>query len=217
MPNTPGRARHGMKLGPRGALCCCDCGNETTVPVANLTAGIVRSCGCLRTEVAVARLPAMSEANRTHGLAGRASGNRHPLYDTWWGMMQRCYSEKHTHYWRYGGRGITVCPEWHDPAVFIAWIEANLGPRPEGMTLDRIDNENGVYAPGKVRWATRSQQVHNRTLVSKKLLDSAQLSEAKAKRDAGATLQALAEEYGVSIATIHRYLGSGGRGGRLKR
>lgn len=218
LPNTPGRARHGMKQGPRGALCRCDCGNEEVMVIASsLASGAIRSCGCLRSEIAATRLPAMTEGNRTHGLAGRRSGKRHPLYDTWWGMMQRCYSEKHPYYHRYGGRGITVCPEWHDPAVFIAWIESNLGPRPKGMTLDRINNEAGIYEPGEVRWATQSQQMLNRTLTPKKALTPDQLAEAKAKRDAGATLQVLAEEYGLSIATIHRYLGNGGRGGRLRR
>lgn len=57
-----------------------------------------------------------------------------------------------------GGRGITVHPEWVDS--FEAWFE-HVGPRPDGMSLDRIDNESG-YVPGNVRWATRAEQQANR-------------------------------------------------------
>ncbi len=76
-------------------------------------------------------------------------------------MLQRCEDSGCKSYPRYGGRGIAVCAEWHDVVAFIAWIEANLGQRQEGLTLDRIDND-GNYEPGNVRWATRSQQQRNR-------------------------------------------------------
>ena len=92
---------------------------------------------------------------RRHGLT------KHPLWNTWHMMMQRCYNPNATRYTRYGGRGIGVCPEWHDVVAFISWIEANLGPRPAGMTLDRLDNE-GDYEPGKVRWATAKEQQRHR-------------------------------------------------------
>ena len=77
----------------------------------------------------------MTEVNRVHGLSGK---NKHPLYETWHGMMMRCYDTRHVYYHRYGGRGITVCAQWHDPAQFIADIEAALGNRPDDMTLDRM-------------------------------------------------------------------------------
>lgn len=126
-----------------------------------LTSGNTRSCGCLRVEQASARLPAMIAANEIHGLAKRGD-RRHPLFDTWWAMMQRCYDQRHAYYHRYGGRGIIVCEQWHDPARFIADIEAAIGPRPEGKTLDRTNND-GNYEPGNVRWATQSEQVRNRS------------------------------------------------------
>jgi len=132
-----------VPAGRRAADCRCDCGAFVRVPLSTLVRGRGRSCGCY------------AGRRRTHGLT------RHPLYSIHNSMMQRCYSQTHAYFHCYGGRGITVCPEWHDPAAFIAWIEANLGPRPEGMTLDRIDNETGNYEPGNVRWATWSEQRRN--------------------------------------------------------
>lgn len=82
----------------------------------------------------------------------------HPLLGTWHMMIARCENPKHTSYRLYGGRGITVCDRWrNDFWTFVA----DVGERPEGMTLDRIDND-GPYAPGNVRWAKHSDQVRNR-------------------------------------------------------
>lgn len=92
----------------------------------------------------------------SHGLS------RHPLYQTHRGMMDRCYNPDAESYGWYGARGITVCPEWHDVAAFIAWIEAEIGPRPDGCTLDRWPDNNGNYAPGNVRWADPEEQGRNR-------------------------------------------------------
>ena len=87
-----------------------------------------------------------------HGLSG------HPLYRTWASMLQRCENPRDSRYPDYGGRGIKVCAEWHDPRAFIAWIEENIGPRPGGRTaggrpaytLNRADND-GHYEPDNVR------------------------------------------------------------------
>lgn len=75
-------------------------------------------------------------------------------------MMDRCYNPASRSYRDYGARGIAVCGRWHDVRLFIADIEASIGPRAPGMTLDRMDSD-GPYAPGKVRWATRTQQNRN--------------------------------------------------------
>jgi hypothetical protein len=84
----------------------------------------------------------------------------HPLYGTWADMMSRCYNPRVRSYRDYGAKGIGVCERWHDPRYFIEDIERLIGSRPDGMTLDRVSSA-GNYEPGKVRWATKAQQVQN--------------------------------------------------------
>jgi hypothetical protein len=84
-------------------------------------------------------------------------------------MMQRCAGGDARQEWRYyGGRGITVCARW-DPAQggSFANFLADMGERPEGLTLDRVDNE-GNYEPGNCRWATWSEQNSNRRYLGRR-------------------------------------------------
>ena len=88
----------------------------------------------------------------------RGGQTTHPLYAFWADMIARCLRPTHHAFDRYGGRGITVWPSWR--ADFWTFV-ADMGPRPDGMSLDRIDND-GPYEPGNCRWATASQQMKNR-------------------------------------------------------
>lgn len=84
-------------------------------------------------------------------------GTVKPEYKAWAAMMSRCTKPKNKQYKDYGGRGIGVCERWRTAANFLE----DMGPRPEGTSLDRIDNEKG-YEPGNCRWATNKVQSYNK-------------------------------------------------------
>ena len=83
----------------------------------------------------------------------------HPLYTTWSGMRTRCNNPNADNYKRYGGKGITVCDRWDDSTLFVE----DMGERPDGYTLDRIDS-TGNYEPSNCRWASYAQQTANRSI-----------------------------------------------------
>jgi hypothetical protein len=121
----------------------CSCGNTRDIQVKRLTSGRSKSCGCYRTH--------WPDCPRKHGKAGTAT------WKSWQGMLNRCRNANMKCYPKYGGRGIEVCERWH---VFENFL-ADMGERPNGMTLDRIDG-NGNYEPNNCRWATYSQQNRNK-------------------------------------------------------
>lgn len=120
---------------------CGGCGRDFEIVSRILKAGRTSSCKHCSKE--------------THGY------RHHRLYKTWQGMMQRCYYEKSARYHIYGAIGIDVYKPWHDVKTYIEWVEANLGCKVEGMSIDRIDNSRGYY-PDNIRWADAKTQANNR-------------------------------------------------------
>jgi hypothetical protein len=132
----------------------CDCGNTTVVLGATLARGDVASCGCLRREVVAAR-------NASRAKHGHAGYQRSPEYRVWVGLLNRCFNPRNKGYPNYGGRGITVAPEWQGPTGFQTFL-ADMGPRPgPEYSIDRIDNDSG-YRKGNCRWADAKTQAVNR-------------------------------------------------------
>jgi hypothetical protein len=125
--------------------CVCDCGTHRDVHGPSLRNGLSRSCRCLMRERTSAR-------SKTHGMTGSAE------YRIWRGIKARCFNPNVWNYHNYGGRGISVCQDWCES--FDAFL-ADMGPRPPGLSIDRVD-PYGDYEPGNVRWASPKQQANNR-------------------------------------------------------
>lgn len=125
--------------------CTCSCGTEVEVWSVSLINGVTRSCGCLARELS-------SLNHSTHG-------QRHsPTYTTWRGMMDRCRNPNNPRSANYMARGIAVCNEWSKFEVFLH----DMGERPEGLTLERVDNDKG-YNKTNCKWASSTEQARNTT------------------------------------------------------
>lgn len=122
--------------------CLCDCGAEVLAQAYALKSGRVKSCGCWS-----------RDRTRKHGMEGT------PTYDVWAHMLDRCRNRRSKMYSRYGARGISVCDRWQSFENFLS----DMGQKPDGLSLDRIDN-NGNYEPGNCRWATDRMQNRNRSV-----------------------------------------------------
>lgn len=166
-------------------LCRCDCGRTAEVPdQCLLRAKATQSCGCLRDERTAARC-------RTHGMTNS------PTYQSWCSMITRCENQNRRHYASYGGRGILVCERWrHSFEAFLA----DMGERPKGTTLDRINND-GNYEPGNCRWATSKQQANNKRKSVRVVVDGTE-----------ETIPDLASKNGLSMYTLYQRRRRGVRG-----
>lgn len=133
---------------------------------------------------------------------GQAAASRTRAYRAWTGMLRRCTNPSSKDWVRYGGRGITVCLRWHRFEDFLA----DMGPCPDDLTLDRINNE-GNYEPGNCRWTTWEQQMLNRRSICGERHPNAKLTAndvlcIRQMAHYGATYRSIASVFGVSHANV---------------
>ena len=130
----------------------CDCGKHVIAPLAAVRFGNTKSCGCLASDVLRAR-------SYKHGACGSK------IYDIWAAMIARCYNPNNARYSDYGGRGITVSDSWKMFENFYS----DMGDRPDGLSLDRLDNSKG-YSRENCAWAPiylqNTNKRNNRYLVA---------------------------------------------------
>ena len=173
----PTETRHGKWL------CVCDCGNSCSVYSTNLRRGTTVSCGCKKSE-------RISILNKSHGMSKKR------LYYEWTRMRSRCNNPENQDFSLYGGRGITVCPEWSDSfEAFRDWAISN-GYR-DDLTIDRKDND-GPYSPENCRWATQKEQQNNKRNNSYITFNGRTQ-----------TMKQWADEIGIDNATLWRRLKTG--------
>lgn len=132
------------KYGEAMWLCSCECGESKRTLGKSLRNGRTKSCGCLAIESA--------RNNATHGMTTTRA------FGAWNSMIQRCTNPNVKSYKDYGARGISVCKEW---ASSFTSFYSYMGERPEGMSIDRINNDKG-YSPDNCRWATNDAQARNK-------------------------------------------------------
>jgi hypothetical protein len=161
-------------------LCQCDCGSRRAIFGTHLVSGHTQSCGCIA---------------HTHGhsIGGRTSRT----YNTWRAMIVRCTDPKAIGWMNYGGRGVTVCERC---MVFGNFLE-DMGERPKGKTIDRIDNNLLVdsYSKSNCRWATLWEQRRGRR--DSKLTPQL-VQEIHGRCEHGETQRSVVRRMGVSPKTI---------------
>lgn len=185
---------------PRYYRCQCDCGGSTEARGYSLVAGILRSCGCLQKESASLTGKASAGVAKKHGgcigqhTKKNVDKEMSGTYTSWQAMKTRCLNVNDPGYFKYGGKGIEVCERWMDFSNFLS----DMGERPEGTTLDRIDGTKG-YCPDNCRWADCVEQSNNRPGFNR-------IIEFNGKSQ---SVSLWAKELGVSVALLFQRLNRG--------
>ena len=159
--------------------CKCDCGNTAEVLPQHLKRGLIKSCGCLRTDVS-------AQKNKKHGMS------KTRIYKEWKGIKERCFNKNSNAFKNYGERGITVCTEWlgeNGFENFYKWAFSN--GYSDGLTIER-KNVNGNYCPENCCWIPLPQQALNTR--SNVILEYNGESKPLAQ---------WAKEYGINYAVFH--------------
>jgi len=131
-------------------FCKCECGGTKTTRAYSITSGHTQSCGCLSRET----WTAIGKKSKTHGMSETVE------FRTWASIKERCLNKNSTAWKNYGGKGITICRTWRES---FNLFYRDMGKRPPGTSIDRINNA-GNYTPGNCRWATKDQQMANRSV-----------------------------------------------------
>jgi len=167
--------------------CKCTCGKVKIIRGSSLRNGSTTSCGCFAREN-------MSKIQTIHG--GTNKGKPERLYNIWDKMKQRCYNSKHTHYNRYGGRGITICKSWRiNYSRFKKW--ALINGYSNALTINRINNDKN-YTPSNCNWATQREQAQNTKTTRVKAIDVPSIRKLKGIL----TIDKIAKKFNVSPSCV---------------
>ncbi len=142
-------------------LCRCECGNHVRRTIGHIRRTSVGSCGCA--VLAIQQQNGRERSTHGHYTNEWAKVGGSPTYRSWQSMLARCYYASHIAYRKYGARGISVTKPWRDS--FRSFLN-DMGERPDGLTLDRIDNRFGYFA-SNCRWSTGKTQMANRRSINK--------------------------------------------------